>query len=64
VQRARFAGRLPSFIGDGVTDEDGKHVARATGGTGLRVPDLFADAVGVRSWLAAAAAALPSGEAA
>lgn len=64
MQRAPFAGRVPSFIGDGVTDEDGKHVARDTVGPGLRVPDLFADAVGVRSWLAAATAALPSGEAA
>jgi trehalose 6-phosphate phosphatase len=65
MQRAPFAGRVPSFtsfIGDGVTDEDGKHVARATGCPGLRVPDLFDDAVGVCAWLAAAAA--PRGEAA
>jgi trehalose 6-phosphate phosphatase len=64
MQRAPFAGRVPIFIGDDVTDEDGMRVARATGGARLRVPDLFGDAVGVRAWLAAAAAALPRGEAA
>jgi trehalose 6-phosphate phosphatase len=64
MQRAPFSGRVPIFIGDDVTDEDGMHVARATGGVGLRVPDLFGDAVGVRAWLAATAEALPRGEAA
>jgi trehalose 6-phosphate phosphatase len=47
-----FAGRLPVFIGDDVTDEDGMRPARAMGGAGLFVPDVFGDAAGVRSWLA------------
>jgi trehalose 6-phosphate phosphatase len=57
MQRALFAGRVPIFIGDDVTDEGGMRVARATGGGALHVPDLFADAVGARAWRAAAAAA-------
>jgi trehalose 6-phosphate phosphatase len=56
MRHAPFQGRLPLFIGDDVTDEDGMRVARAMGGAGLRVPDIFGDASGVRAWLAAAAA--------
>lgn len=48
-----FAGRLPVFIGDDVTDEDGMRPARAMGGAGLFVPDVFGTAAGVRHWLAA-----------
>lgn len=58
MARAPFAGRVPVFIGDDVTDEDGMAVARAMGGRGLRVQDHFGDAAGVRAWLAAAARAL------
>jgi trehalose 6-phosphate phosphatase len=47
-----FAGRLPVFIGDDVTDEDGMRPARAMGGAGLFVPEVFGDAAGVRDWLA------------
>ncbi len=47
-----FAGRLPIFIGDDVTDEDGMAVARQLGGAGLFVPDVFGDPAGVRGWLA------------
>jgi trehalose 6-phosphate phosphatase len=47
-----FAGRLPVFIGDDVTDEDGMVVARAMGGAGLFVPDVFGSAGAVRAWLA------------
>ncbi len=47
-----FAGRLPVFIGDDVTDEDGMAVARSMGGAGLLVPEVFGDAAGVRDWLA------------
>lgn len=50
-----FAGRVPIFIGDDATDEDGMRVARGMGGAGLRVADAFGDAAGVRAWLAAAA---------
>ncbi len=51
MRSAPFLGRVPVFIGDDVTDEDGMRVARAMGGAGLRVPDVFADAAGVRAWL-------------
>lgn len=47
-----FQGRVPVFIGDDVTDEDGMRVARAMGGLGLRVQDHFTNAAGVRRWLA------------
>ncbi len=52
MARPPFAGRIPVFVGDDVTDEDGMREARATGGLGLRVPDVFGDAAGVRAWLA------------
>jgi trehalose 6-phosphate phosphatase len=48
-----FAGRVPVFVGDDVTDEDGIAAAAALGGRGLFVPEVFGDAVGVRAWLAA-----------
>jgi trehalose 6-phosphate phosphatase len=50
-----FAGRLPIFIGDDVTDRDGMAAAETLGGAGLFVPDVFNDAAGVRAWLAGAA---------
>ena len=43
------------FIGDDVTDEDGIAAAQALGGVGLRVPEAFGDAAGVRAWLEASA---------
>ncbi len=46
-----FLGRIPVFIGDDVTDEDGMRAAHALGGTGLRVQDWFVNAAGVRRWL-------------
>jgi trehalose 6-phosphate phosphatase len=57
MARAPFLGRLPVFIGDDVTDEDGIAEASALGGVGLRVPDTFGDAAGVRAWLEATAVA-------
>lgn len=55
-----FAGRLPVFVGDDVTDEDGIAAAIALGGVGLRVPDAFGDPEGVRAWIASLAkASLP-----
>jgi trehalose 6-phosphate phosphatase len=47
-----FANRLPVFIGDDVTDEDGMAMARQMGGAGLFVPTVFGTPAAVRSWLA------------
>ena len=52
----RFAGRIPVFAGDDVTDQDAIAAARAAGGVGLYVPEVFTDARGVRTWLARLAA--------
>jgi trehalose 6-phosphate phosphatase len=52
MAREPFAGRVPVYIGDDVTDEDGMRAARAVGGEGWRVQELFDDAAGVRAWLA------------
>jgi trehalose 6-phosphate phosphatase len=51
MQRAPFAGRLPVFIGDDLTDEDGMREARNLGGAGYRVDAVFRDPDGVRAWL-------------
>jgi trehalose 6-phosphate phosphatase len=51
MARAPFTGRLPLFIGDDVTDEDGMRVAAGMGGGGLRVDAAFGDPSGVRAWL-------------
>jgi len=56
MRREPFLGRVPVFIGDDVTDEDGMRAARAMGGIGLRVQDVFGDAAGVRAWLGETAA--------
>ena len=56
MARPPFLGRLPLFIGDDVTDEDGMRVARGMGGAGLRVEPVFGSPTGVRAWLAQAAA--------
>jgi trehalose 6-phosphate phosphatase len=57
MERPPFQHRLPVFIGDDVTDEDGIAAAAAMGGVGLRVPEVFGDATGVRLWLQQTAAA-------
>lgn len=51
MQHAPFAGRLPVFIGDDVTDEDGMRAAATLGGAGLRVDEWFGTPTGVRAWL-------------
>jgi trehalose 6-phosphate phosphatase len=51
MQHRPFAGRLPVFIGDDVTDEDGMRAARTFGGAGFRVDEAFRDTDGVRAWL-------------
>jgi trehalose 6-phosphate phosphatase len=55
MARPPFLGRLPVFVGDDVTDEDGMRAARALGGIGLFVPEVFGDPAGVRAWVAALA---------
>jgi trehalose 6-phosphate phosphatase len=57
MARAPFSGRLPVFIGDDVTDEDGMRAARELGGAGFRVDTAFRDTNGVRSWLSRSALA-------
>jgi trehalose 6-phosphate phosphatase len=58
MRRAPFAGRVPVFVGDDVTDEDGMAAARQLGGVGLRVADAFGSPAGVRAWLRAAQAGI------
>jgi trehalose 6-phosphate phosphatase len=55
MRRAPFAGRVPVFVGDDVTDEDGMAAARRLGGIGLRVDEAFGTPAGVRAWLRGAA---------
>jgi trehalose 6-phosphate phosphatase len=55
MERAPFIGRVPVYIGDDVTDEDGIRAARAMGGMGWRVAERFGDPAGVRAWLKEAA---------
>jgi trehalose 6-phosphate phosphatase len=52
LREAPFLGRVPVYIGDDVTDEDGMRAAREHGGVGLRVDAAFGDPAGVRRWLA------------
>ena len=52
MERAPCAGRVPVYIGDDVTDEDGIRAARTMGGMGWRVVEIFRDCAGVRAWLA------------
>lgn len=55
MQQPPFAGRLPVFVGDDVTDQDAIAAAADLGGVGLFVPTQFKDAAGVRRWLSAMA---------
>ncbi|WP_419758457.1 trehalose-phosphatase [Acidisoma sp.] len=53
MKLAPFAGRVPVFIGDDVTDEEGIDAAVAHGGAGLHVARNFGGAAAnVRAWLA------------
>jgi trehalose 6-phosphate phosphatase len=59
MQLPPFAGRVPVFIGDDVTDEQGMAAAVAHGGAGLHVARNFGGvAANVRAWLAAMAGRL------
>ena len=51
MERAPFAGRMPVFIGDDVTDEAAIEAAEAMGGVGLRVLEAFGEPADVRAWL-------------
>jgi trehalose 6-phosphate phosphatase len=59
MQAPPFAGRIPVFIGDDVTDEDAIAAAESLGGVGLRVDESFGSPEGVRAWLGEIAAASP-----
>jgi trehalose 6-phosphate phosphatase len=52
LARPPFAGRTPVYVGDDISDEAAMRAARAAGGVGLRVREVFGDAAGVRAWLA------------
>lgn len=56
MARPPFAGRVPVFIGDDATDEEGMAEARAAGGIGLRLQDAFGTPARLRAWLEEAVA--------
>jgi trehalose 6-phosphate phosphatase len=66
---APFAGRVPVFVGDDVTDRDGFAVAQELGGCAVTVGDMglasaamvLANPAAVRDWLADLAARLETG---
>jgi trehalose 6-phosphate phosphatase len=69
LAEAPFAGRLPVFVGDDVTDEDGIRAAQAAGGFGIRVGPgrsdaryRLADTDAVAAWLVQAAAQATSSD--
>ena len=56
METAPFAGRVPVFVGDDVTDEEAIAAAHALGGRGLHVGrDFGASPAAVRAWVARAA---------
>ncbi len=69
AKHGAFASRLPVFVGDDLTDEDGFRAAAALGGYGVKVGPgataarhRIAGVEGVHSWLAASLAALGQGK--
>jgi trehalose 6-phosphate phosphatase len=48
MRQAPFVGRIPLFIGDDVTDEEGFEAVNALGGYSVRVGDLAATAARFR----------------
>ncbi len=53
MARAPFAGRVPVYVGDDVTDLDGIAAAQRLGGVGLMVGRDFSNAASVRDWIGA-----------
>lgn len=51
MQVLPFAGRVPVFVGDDVTDQDAIAAAVALGGAGLLVAEAFGTPADVRAWL-------------
>jgi trehalose 6-phosphate phosphatase len=52
MRQAQFGGRIPVFVGDDVTDEDGFRAAKELGGIALHVADAFGGRpANVRDWL-------------
>jgi trehalose 6-phosphate phosphatase len=51
MQSDPFAGRVPVFIGDDVTDHDAIRAAQAMEGAGLLVANTFGEPAHVRAWL-------------
>ncbi len=51
MEGAAFAGRVPVYVGDDVTDAAGMAAAEALGGAGYWVEEAFGDPAGVRDWL-------------
>ncbi len=62
MEQPPFAGRLPIYVGDDVTDEDGIRGAEALGGVGLRIPRDHADPAAFRAWLAVLATTVPGSD--
>jgi len=60
MRHAPFAGRVPVFIGDDVTDEYGIAACRELGGTGYRIPLHFPGPAAVHDWLGRLAGSLPA----
>jgi trehalose 6-phosphate phosphatase len=52
MQSPAFAGRLPLFIGDDVTDQAAIAAAEAMGGAGLQMDASFETPTNLRAWLA------------
>jgi trehalose 6-phosphate phosphatase len=53
MQAPPFAGRMPLFVGDDTTDEDGIAAAIALGGQGLRMAESFGTPAALAKWLRA-----------
>ncbi len=68
MTQAPFASRIPFFVGDDLTDEDGFAAAQKLGGHGLKIGDgptqarhRCASPAELRRWLEEAAASLTQG---